>query len=149
METKTVNVVLEIVNTIRYRKGMVVLQYITGHAKIPHQERVNLLAQQSAAQPQIDRPITQLGVKLWLKASFMKRWLAGWENGNTARVLYNKMPRPRKRDPWLELPRSCQSLITQMRTGHCPTNSYLHRLDKNREPGCRLCGMARRQWHIC
>ena len=99
MDTKTVNVVLEIVNTIRSREGMVVLQYITGHAKIPHQERVNLLAQQSAAQPQIDRPITQLGVKLWLKAIFMKRWLAGWENGNTARVLYNKMPLPRKQDP--------------------------------------------------
>ena len=29
-----------------------------------------------------------------------------------------------------------------MSIGHHPTNRYFHRLDKNREPGCRLCGIA-------
>ena len=60
----------------------------------------------------------------------------------TARRVLANMPRPSRSDQWWSLSRKHQSLVTQMRTEHCPTNSYFNRLDHNRDSNCRHCSQA-------
>ncbi|XP_059159121.1 splicing factor U2AF 26 kDa subunit-like, partial [Physella acuta] len=53
------------------------------------------------------------------------------------------MKRPSKSDPWWNLQRWQQSIITQLRTRHCPSKSYLYGLQITRDDQCRHCDLDR------
>ena len=74
-----------------------------------------------------------------VKSNLQEEWLNSWATGTTARNVYRYMNGPRPRDNLNKLPRREQSIIFQMRTGHIPLNSYLHRIKRQHPSACPLC----------
>ena len=74
-----------------------------------------------------------------VKSNLQEEWLNSWATGTTARNVYRYMNGPRPRDNLNKLPRREQSIIFQLRTGHIPLNSYLHRIKPLHPSACPLC----------
>ena len=140
--THLVDAILEDVGRLERLGGKVTVQWIPSHVNVNGNEKADSLAKAGAALPQPEAPVTYLGAKTWLKDHFRSKWYQEWADNTTARGVFANMPRPSRSDQWWNLSRKHQSLVTQMRTEHCPTNSYFHRLDHNRDSNCRHCSQA-------
>ena len=115
------------------------LQWIPSHIGLKGNEAADQLAKRGASLPQPENPVPYETVCRMVKSNLQEEWLNSWATGTTARNVYRYMNGPRPRDDLNKLPRREQSIIFQLRTGHIPLNSYLHRIKPLHPSACPLC----------
>ncbi|CAL1544693.1 unnamed protein product [Lymnaea stagnalis] len=90
---------------------------------------------------QDDRKVSLEAAKAIIKAQIKNEWTKQWADETTGRKVWNalKEPASASSDAWWRLKRMEQTIISKLRTGHCPTNSYLHLMGKMGTSLCRHC----------
>ena len=127
------------------------LTWIPGHSEIEGNEKADAEAKKAALDPTEKRsshhkPLRSARAQC-IKAAAKAQWLKGWRNNTkTSHALQRIMQRPgvkagTKLYGTIQN-RSSVAVITQLRTGHCGLNHYLHRFNLEDTPYCK-CGHGR------
>ncbi|XP_059179387.1 uncharacterized protein LOC131958396 [Physella acuta] len=117
-------------------------QWVPGHVGLAGNEKADALANRGVRKVAATIPVTYSECLVRLKESFKREWEKEWAEGSKGRVVFKHMKKPSRSDPWWNLQRWQQSIITQLRTRHCPSKSYLSGLKITRDDQCRHCGNA-------
>lgn len=127
-----------------------------GHQGIPGNERADKEAKKAAEGNETGTAgLRFLGKPLpKSRAAILMRHKREWRNSTEQKLSQSpRFMRTKAVDPnWpnaakilttlADLPRKHASLLVQLRTGHCPLNAYLHRIQKADSPICAYCGNA-------
>ena len=97
------------------------------------------MAKKGSQKEQVNKPCNYSTAKQITKNKFKEVWLNSWKNGNTGRVMYSHMDKPKPKDSINYLNRQEQCTIFQMRTGHSKLNFHLNRFNPQHLPLCRNC----------
>jgi ribonuclease HI len=76
-----------------------------------------------------------------LRQEWKMRWAASPRYARMAKI-DNTIPSGKYNEMTMDFTRAQTSLITQLRTGHVPLNSHLHRIKRAASPLCPACGKA-------
>ena len=117
----------------------VTLQWVPGHTDIRGNDYADRLAKQGASKEQPDNPCSYSTIRQVLRNNFKEIWYNRWAMGNTGRVMYREMDKPKPLDPINQLSRPDQSLIFQFRTQHTKLNCDINRFNPLHLPLCRNC----------
>lgn len=129
------------------------IMWIPGHSEIQGNERADAEAKKAATASNLtqlprQRPLKSARAR-YIKAAAREQWRAAWNGGSkTAKALRHITKIKRRGDkvgPKLYngiKNRSTAAMITQLRTGHCGLNHYLHRFGINESPFCE-CGYGK------
>ena len=117
----------------------VTLQWVPGHADIRGNDHADRLAKQGAGKEQPDKLCSYTTTRQVLRNNFREIWYNRWAKGNTGRVMYKEMDKPKQQDPINQLSRPDQSLIFQFRTQHTQLNWDINRFNPQHLPHCRNC----------
>ena len=114
----------------------VTLQWVPGHADIRGNDHADRLAKQGAGKEQPDKLCSYTTTRQVLRNNFREIWYNRLAIGNTGRVMYKEMDKPKPQDPINQLSRPDQSLIFQFRTQHTQLNWDINRFNPQHPPLC-------------
>ena len=121
---------------------IVELNWTPGHAEIAGIEIADKLAKKAAEEsdfmPEVDTPLTPIDVKSAVRGSCKIKWQNRWEAEQRGRHMFEFVPSVvAKKIAWASIP--AQRIITQLITGYCYLNGYMHAVGLNESPLC-TCG---------
>jgi len=147
------HLVLAFIQAADNTKAKLMIRWISSHSDIKGNEHTDKLGKEAAegkTSPHEQLPPT-LGEALPASASATKqehlahlkrKWKATWRKSPRHRrftQIDNTFPFSKFREQQNELTRRQASLLIQVRNGHFPLNSYLHRIGKSEMKHCRKC----------
>jgi hypothetical protein len=145
--------VLAFIQAADNTKAKLTIRWISSHSDVKGNEHADKLAKEAAdgkTSPHEQLPPT-LGEALPASASATKqehlahlkrKWKATWRKSPRHRrftQIDDTFPFSKFREQQNELTRRQASLLIQVRSGHFPLNSYLHRIGKSETKHCRKC----------
>jgi ribonuclease HI len=106
------------------------IHWVPGHTDVRGNERADKLAKRAAQKPSPSFPITSIS---WLKrqarGQLLQDWINHWANDTLVKgKQYDGHPKLRMDGLYYTNPRKATSALVQLRTGHGPYRSYLHRI---------------------
>ena len=113
---------------------IVVINWTPGHAEIAGNEIADKLAKEAAEEaenmPEVDTPLTSIDVKRAVRDSCKIKWQNRWEASQRGRHMFEFHPSVVARKmAFGSIP--AQRIVTQLRTGYCYLNGYLHAVGLN------------------
>jgi ribonuclease HI len=134
-------------------RAKVWFKWISGHSGVPGNEKVDELAKQAATgrMDSTDRlpPFLRTGIPVSISAIKQEHherakatWASEWQKSPRSGRLQGMdtdFPFDAFRRCQYNLKRGQASLLIQVRSGHIPLNSYLHRIKKSDTKSCQLC----------
>ena len=118
------------------------INWTPGHAEIAGNEIADKLAKEAAEEaenmPEVDTPLTSIDVKRAVRDSCKIKWQNRWEASQRGRHMFEFHPSVVARKmAFGSIP--AQRIVTQLRTGYCYLNGYLHAVGLKESPLC-TCG---------
>ena len=118
------------------------INWTPGHAEITGNEIADKLAKEAAVEaenmPEVCTPLTSIDIKRAVKESCTVKWQNRWEASQAGRHMYDLHPSVKaKKKAANSIP--TQRITSQLRTGYCYLNGYMHTVGLKDSPLC-TCG---------
>ena len=115
------------------------INWTPGHAEITGNEIADRLAKEAAVDaenmPEVCAPLTSIDIKRAVKDSCTVKWQNRWEASQTGRHMYDFHPTVKAKRKAANSIRT-QRITSQLRTGYCYLNGYMHTVGLKDSPLC-------------
>ena len=140
--TSVVFEIKQIMDILKRQNVEIDINWTPGHAEITGNEIADRLAKEAAIDvenmPEVCTPLTSIDIKRAVKDSCTVKWQNRWEASQAGRHMYDLHPTVKaKKKAANSIP--SQRITSQLRTGYCYLNGYMHTVGLKDSPLC-TCG---------
>ena len=141
-QTSVVFEIKQIMDILKRQNVEIDINWTPGHAEITGNEIADRLAKEAAVDaenmPEVCTPLTSIDIKRAVKDSCTVKWQNRWEASQAGRHMYDLHPTVKaKKKAANSIP--TQRITSQLRTGYCYLNGYMHTVGLKDSPLC-TCG---------
>lgn len=142
-------IIKEICRLLDRRPGLTIALLWCAKGEVADHTKVDALAKAATQLPTAsDLPVSYAALQSLIKKQEKAAMGAPEENSPTLRRLFNLYQPSETYKALSKLSRPNATIVTQLRSGHCPLNAYLHRFKAADTAQCNLCGQKETVEHF-